>query len=201
VGVMEKEMNNPIKKEREELIENPAEELKEDSIEEPTKNSIEKLIEEPIEEFKEESVNELVEKPKEEIVEKSIKKQKKIVIGMTIFLCILFIIYFAISKYYMNYFYFGTEINGINVSGKTVEDAKEVMTSNLQAYTLNIKSIDGKIEKITADEVGLKYSSDDEFNKFKDTQNPYKWILAYFNKDNSKVTIGFSYDDKQLREW
>jgi hypothetical protein len=35
----------------------------------------------------------------------------------------------------MSHFYFGTEINGVDVSGKTVKGAKALMTAKLKEYT------------------------------------------------------------------
>lgn len=79
----------------------------------------------------------------------------------------------------MNHFYFGSSINCINVSGKTVEEVNEQMASELQTYKLNIKERGSKNEQIKADVVGLKYNSDGQFKDLKDRQNPYKWISDF----------------------
>ena len=104
------------------------------------------------------------------------------------------------SIYFMNHFYFGSAINCINVSGKTVEEVNEQMTSELQTYKLNIKQRGGKNEQIKADEVGLKYNSDGQFKELKDRQNSYKWISAFFNTEAYKIIEVVKYDKELLKE-
>lgn len=137
-------------------------------------------------------------------VEKStlglIKKHKKIVVGIIISIFTLLVIYFGMVIFFMNHFYFGSSINGINVSGKSVEDVNKQMTSELNSYKLYIKERGGKNEQIKANEVGLKYNSDGQFKELKDRQNPYKWISAIFNIKDSKMIIGVKYDKNLLKK-
>lgn len=153
-----------------------------------------------LEKAMEESTGKSTEEVIEETVKEPIEKRKKIVKGIMIFFCILLVIYFGMAKYFMNHFYFGSKINSINVSGKTVEDAKIIMTSELQNYTLKLKERENKSEEIKASDVGLKYNLDEELKRFKDSQNPFKWISAFFTAKNSKITIEPSYDKKLLKE-
>jgi len=129
-----------------------------------------------------------------------IKRHKKIVMGIIISICTLLVIYLGMVIYFMNHFYFGSAINCINVSGKNVEDVNEQMASELQTYVLNIKERGGKNEQIRANEVGLNYNSDGRFKDLKDRQNPYKWISAFFNTDDSKMIEGVKYDKELLRK-
>jgi len=137
-------------------------------------------------------------------VEKStirlIKKHKKIVRGIIISICTLIVIYFGMTIYFMNHFYFGSKINSINISGKSVEDVNEQMVFKLQTYKLNIKERGGKNEQIRSDEIGLKYNSGGQFKDFKDRQNPYKWISAFFNTEASKMIEGVKYDKDLLKK-
>jgi hypothetical protein len=131
---------------------------------------------------------------------KPIKKRKKIVLGIIISIATLIIIYFGIAIYFMNHFYFGSEINSINVSGKTVEDVNELMASEIQKYQLNIKERGGINEQIIGKEIGLKYDANGIFKELKDKQNPYKWISAVFNTKDSKMIAGIIYDKNLLKE-
>ncbi|HEY8890676.1 MAG TPA: peptidoglycan binding domain-containing protein [Clostridium sp.] len=128
------------------------------------------------------------------------KKHKKIVIGIIISIITLLVIYFGMTIYFMNHFYFGSKINSSNVSGKSVEDVNKQMASKLQTYKLNIKERGGKNEQIRADEVGLKYNSGGQFKDFKDSQNPFKWISAFFNTEDSKMIEGVKYDKDLLKK-
>ncbi len=127
-------------------------------------------------------------------------KRNKINIAIMSSLCALLIIYFGMSAYFKNHFYFGSEINCVNVSGKTVQQVNEQMASQIKSYKLNLKEKDGKSEEIKSDDIQLKYISGDEFKKLKDGQGSYKWIAAFLNTKDSKMTAEISYDKKLLKE-
>lgn len=74
------------------------------------------------------------------------------------------------------------------------------MAAKLQEYTLNLKEQDAKNEQIKGYEIGLRYTPEGEFERFRDTQKPFAWILGFFNAKNSKLTIGVSYDEELLKE-
>jgi hypothetical protein len=129
-----------------------------------------------------------------------VKKHNKIVLGIIISISTLIIIYFGMAIYFMNHFYFGSVINSINVSGKSVEHVNELMTSEIQKYQLNIKERGGINEQIKGKDIGLKYDINVEFKELKDKQNPYKWISSVINKKDSKMTTGIKYDKGLLKE-
>lgn len=131
---------------------------------------------------------------------RSIKKQIKLPVALVIFICTLLLIYFGIVGYFENHFYFGTKISSISVSGKTVEGAKKLVNSELDNYTLNLKERGGISEQIKACDAGLKYNSSYEIEKFKDKQNPFKWISALFTDENTQMEAGLSYDEKLLKK-
>nr|WP_206155017.1 peptidoglycan binding domain-containing protein [Clostridium muellerianum] len=112
----------------------------------------------------------------------------------------MIVIYFGIAAYFKNHFYFGSQINHVNVSARTVEEVKEQMKSKLMAYTLNIKERGGKSEEIRSIDIGLKYNSGGEYKNFKDRQNPLKWMSAFFSTKNLKMTDVVTYDTKLLKE-
>lgn len=184
--------NEPL----EEEIKNSSEEQVINTLDESFENLSDKetgkLIEKETEDNSEETIEEEAKKPE--------KNHKKIAAIIIISLSTLLAIYFGMVMYFTNRFYFGSEINCINVSGKTVEDVKTLMATQLQAYTLNIKERGGKSEQIKATDIGLMYNSDDEFKNLKDNQNPFKWVLACFTSKESKMIAGVAYDDKLLKE-
>ena len=215
---MKKELENPMEEDVKELIEesieNPTEKSEKELIEELTETPKEEIAKEPIETSMEESSkDEYIETPTEKLteepikdtrdepIENEVKNYKKIAMIVGFSICTLLIIYLGISIYFTSHFNFGTKINNIDISGKSVEDAKEVMESALPDYTLNLKDREGKIQQIKATDINLRYNSDEEFiDEFKDRQNPFKWIVDYFNKDNTEMTVGFSYNDELLKK-
>lgn len=125
-------------------------------------------------------------------------KRNKFAAVIIISLCILLAIYLAASIYFMKHLYFGSKINGMDVSGKTVEEIKAQMTSELNRYTLTIKERGGKDEKLKASDINLMYKSDKQLRNFKDNQNPLKWGLSIFNSKNYNLTSDISYDKDLL---
>lgn len=142
---------------------------------------------------------------KEDITTRKSKRKKKrkvfkIVMGITVSLCTVTAAYIGTAIYFKDHFYYGSEINSIDVSGKSVQEVNEQMAAELQKYRLNLKARGGKNELITASEIGLKYSSEGKFEILKNEQNPYKWISSVFNKEGYKMTEGITFDKEQLKE-
>lgn len=170
----------------------------ENTLEQKVEHLVEDSIEEEIEETEE--LDEAGEMVVENVTDKPRKSSKKIGVGIIIIFCTVLIFYFGMTVYFMNHFYFGTEINDINVSRKSLEDVEVLMASRLQEYTLNLKERGGKSEQIEVIDVGLRYHPDEAFKDLKDSQNPFGWILACFNTQEPKMTVGVTYDEKLLKE-
>lgn len=134
------------------------------------------------------------------ITERQDNKQNKIVAGVIISIGSLLLAYFGMAVYFINHFYFGSEINGVNVSCETIEEAEGKMASYLKSYTLILKERYGKSEEIRADEIGLMYNSVSQLKDFKDRQDPFKWFLAPFQTEDLKITMEVSLDYELLRE-
>lgn len=129
---------------------------------------------------------------------KFINKFNKITAGIIVCVCTLITVYFLFSIYFMNHLYFGSKINGIDASGKTIEEVKSQMTSELNKYSLNIKERDGKKEQIKAADINLKYKSDEQFKNIKDEQSPWKWPSLFFSKKHTNMTAEISYNKELL---
>lgn len=126
--------------------------------------------------------------------------RKKIFTGIIIFLCSLLVIYFGMALYFMSHFYFGTEVNGINISLSSVNKAEKQMMSELKSYQLKLKERGGKIEYIRGSEIGLNYTPENALNNFKDNQNPFAWVSAIFSHENLRMSIGILYGSNLLKE-
>lgn len=129
-----------------------------------------------------------------------VNRHNKIAAGIIICIFALLAVYFATSIYFVNHLYFGTKINGIDVSGKTVEEIEAQMTSKLNKYTLNIKERGGRKEQIKSGDIKLKYKSVKQIENLKDKQNPLAWISAFFNTKNSNMIAEITYDKELLKK-
>lgn len=134
------------------------------------------------------------------IIKREEDKHNKIVMGIVISLCALLVIYLGMAAYFINHFYFGSQINHINVSCKTVDEAKQQVEAEVGKYTLNLKERGGKSEQIKGTDIDLKHNLGGEYETLKAAQKPLKWISGFFNAENLKMTDAVTYDNKLLKE-
>lgn len=129
-------------------------------------------------------------------------KLRKIMVLIVTFFATLLSMYLAMSIYFMNRFYFGSSVNFINVSGKTVEDVDNQISSELKSYILILEDQNGLREEIKGSDIGLKYNfnSHDKIQSLKTTQNPFWWIYGLFNKTSFQLSDIATYDEKLLKK-
>lgn len=126
-------------------------------------------------------------------------KRKKSVKIIIISFSIFFLLYLSISIYFNNHFYFGTKINGINASGKTVEQLDKELSSKYATYTLELKERGGVNEQINAVDIGLIYNSNGKIQILEDNKNSFGWFYEIFNTKHSELSGLVTYDEKLLK--
>lgn len=120
---------------------------------------------------------------------------------LLLFLSPLVIIYLSISLYFTNHFYYNSVINGINVSGQTIKEADNKISSELEAYTLQLHGRGNLNDEIKGQDIKLNYNSNGELEKLKKSQNPFTWFLGFLNK-NTNVTMDIiSYNEDLLNQY
>lgn len=128
-------------------------------------------------------------------------KHSKIVITIIVSHCIFLVIYFSMALYFRNRFYFGSTINSIDVSGKTVKEADEQISDEFESYELQLEERGGVKEIIRAVDIGLKYNSDGQVEDLKNGQSPLKWISSLINRKDNRMTEMISYDENLLKNF
>ena len=68
--------------------------------------------------------------------------------------------YAGMSYYYLDRFFRGTTINGINCSGKTSEEAEQAVAKKAEDYLLEVKARNLKSQSINGKLIGYRYVSD-----------------------------------------
>lgn len=129
------------------------------------------------------------------------KSRKKLWIGIGIAAAVLLIIYIGLSIFFRTHFYFGSMLNGENVTGKTVEEVEKQLSKDIAKYELKLKEKRGDTtETISADQIDLKFVSDGKVQKLKDEQNPFAWPIAVFNPATYDMSATVEYDEAKLKE-
>lgn len=132
------------------------------------------------------------------MVQQKNKKKKIVIISLSFFG--LVIVYLGISLYFINRFYFGSSINCMNVSGKTVNEVNEQLDRKISNYVLTLYEKDGVKEKISGKDIALKHNSQKEIQRLKDEQNPFQWIKGLFSKKDNTFNEMISFDENLLKE-
>lgn len=128
------------------------------------------------------------------------KKHKKFILRTLILFFILLIFYFSMSIYFRNHFYFGSVIDSIDVSGKTVDELDKDLSAKIASYSLELEERGNVKEQIKAADIGLKYDGKGKSQSLKDEQNSSIWISSLFKSKESKMSKAVTYDEKLLKE-
>ena len=126
----------------------------------------------------------------------SAPKKSWIIIGSI--LCLLLLIYIAISVFFMSHFFMNTGINGHNFSGKTVSDAERYLKDQVSDYSLTIWGMDGTTDVIKGADISLVYVDNNQIENILKKQNPFLWPQSVFSKKAVSITIELSYNKDAL---
>lgn len=102
------------------------------------------------------------------------------------------------AQQYKEAFFPNTSINGLDASGKTMDEVKSMIAREINGYTLTIETGDGRTEQITGAEIGLRPEFDDSLDWILETQNPYAWLDYQLNPASYSIDAMVVYDEKAL---
>ncbi|MBH1941604.1 L,D-transpeptidase/peptidoglycan binding protein [Mobilitalea sibirica] len=105
-------------------------------------------------------------------------------------------IYLLISLYFINHFYFQTEINGMNVSLKSHEQVTTIIHQYMKGYELQLLERDGDTEVITGRDIGMQYNKNITSSQIHQTckRNPFLWIASLFKRCDYDIKDLYSYN-------
>ena len=125
-------------------------------------------------------------------------KSNKLIGNIIIGICSIVLLYLLISIYFIKNFNLGTVINGVNVSGKTINGASEKLENEINRYKLEIKGRGNDTEEILGNDIELKYNGDNIIANIKKEQKPFAWIIGVFNKKDYKFLELSLYNEELL---
>lgn len=126
------------------------------------------------------------------------EKNKNYFIIVIIFVIIC--IYGVFSIYFIKHFYFGTYINEINVSCKTVKEANELLLKESYNYTIKLEERNDVTEYIKGSNINFEYKGSKETEEIKTSQNPFLWIVNIFSNNKYIINEVYSFDRNLLKE-
>lgn len=143
-----------------------------------------------------------VRKPEQQI--KSFGKGKRI--GLTAaaaFLCMAAAAvgaYIYLAQQYRTVFFPNTVINGLDVSGKTVEQVKEMIQSGMSGYVLTLETRGGGHEQVAGADIGLHAEYDGTLERLLAAQEPQRWGLHLKNGTADTIRTMVVFDQQKLEE-
>ena len=127
------------------------------------------------------------------------KVRKEFIIILSLIIAIVFI-YFIGSFYFNDKFLRGTYINGLDVSGLTVDMADKKLAKTIDDYTLELRFRDGNVEQLSGEDLQVKYNENNNVKSVLEGQNSFKWIQAFFSKQSHTVNNLALVDENVLKE-
>lgn len=126
------------------------------------------------------------------------KKQLILVITGTV-LFVLLGVYLGFAAFFSSHFLFGTTINGVKASGKTVKAVERLITEEINGYEIKIQPREGKEEKIGGAEIKLKPVFDGTLYEELKKQNGFAWPASLFHDSKIEVKTMVDYNQKTLQ--
>lgn len=117
-----------------------------------------------------------------------------------IFIFLLSAFYLGLAIYYKNGFSYGTWINGIYCTGKTVEEVNHELLQNYAYEGLTVYDKQGHAYEITDEEIRFSFDFKEALNDYLEEQNPYLWIGQLFGGQEIALTPVISYDLQALEQ-
>lgn len=130
-------------------------------------------------------------------------KKKKVVVTVVFLSCILLGlagIYFGLSEYYSERFCYGTWINGIYCTGKTVGEVNEELIA-LETYeeiTVTDRNNRSCVVRLEEIEYSMDYTG--VLSEIKDGQDYKQWIRYYFTEQKFEVAPEVEFSREKLEE-
>lgn len=112
----------------------------------------------------------------------------------------LLLVYFGLALFFQNHFVFGTKINGVSCSGKTLEQAEKEILEQVENYELHITGKEGFEAVIDGKDIDLMVIFDGELEKIKKAQNPFGWIASLFGKKEQTIGSVVHFNEESLTE-
>lgn len=126
------------------------------------------------------------------------KKKKTGWIICAAVLLLLLAAYLAGVLFCMEHFSFGTTINGMQVGGKTAQEAEQIISNQLDTYKITLLEREGKTEELSGSQIGVAFVFADEFLKLLETQNAFGWFMDFFSKPAYELEQTVTYDEALL---
>lgn len=110
------------------------------------------------------------------------------------------LVYLGLAYYYEDGFLFGTYINDVYCTGKSVEEVNSELNDNFNFDGIEVKTLNHSYF-LSSDDLAFYFDYNEPLNYFVDEQIPFLWIENIFHSDSYKVNPKISYDQDVLNRF
>ncbi len=106
--------------------------------------------------------------------------------------------YVGLSEYYKSGFSYGTWINGIYCTGKTVEEVNRELLQSCYYEGLMVYDGQGNAYRLEAEDIGYTFDFKEALLAYLEEQNPYLWAGNLFHAREKKLTPVVTFGEAEL---
>lgn len=125
---------------------------------------------------------------------------KHIVIIISILLVSLMGTYIGLAIYYHNAFAYGTWINGVYCTGRSISDVNSELVKGFSYEGITIYDRKGGSCQISAEEIAYRFDFARALEIYQKQQNSWTWIDSLFRDNSTRLTPVVSYNKQALEE-
>lgn len=104
--------------------------------------------------------------------------------------------YVGLAVYYHNAFPYGTWINGIYCTGRSLQEVNDDLAKQFTYDGVTVEDKDGNRYLITAAEISYQFDFKKALEIYQKQQNPWMWIDSLFGKNQVDLVPVVSYDSE-----
>lgn len=113
---------------------------------------------------------------------------------------ILFVIYMGITVFFKTHYLFGTTVNGIDVSGKSVGEVEDLIAEEVNGYQIKIIPREGEEEVINGEDIALKPVFNGTLEMELTKQDEYQWMKSLFQPSEIKTETIVFFEEESLKK-
>lgn len=115
-----------------------------------------------------------------------------------IVLGVIVAVYMGFALYFTSHFQFCTQVNGVDISGKSLNSATTVLKNRVDDYVLEVKGREGVAEQISGGDIDLQYENAEKLQEVLDKQEPFLWSFSLFGDGQTQTELFVTYDSEKL---
>ncbi len=127
---------------------------------------------------------------------------KTVLKHLAIILCIILVslmgTYIGLAIYYHNAFAYGTWINNVYCTGRSIEEVNADLVQDFTYDGLTVFDKEGNSYEIPAEDIDYRFDFVKALEIYQKQQNPWMWIESLYRGDSRKLQPVVSYDRQAL---